>query len=135
MEWYAFSEKHAHAHLVSGEFNPREVWRGLSRFGALGRLVVSLEPVGDWAMNKLSRQGATAIYVAYEAAADAVRLREVVRAVRASPRIQRERWTTHYEFWFDRTMHLQIIGILGHKSPEGTVAPPGPENTSLERRP
>jgi hypothetical protein len=120
MEWFAFSEKHIRAHLVSGEFDPREMWRGISRFGALGRLVVALAPAGDWAMNKTRRLGATAIYVAYQLPEDAAKLRKALRAVKAAPALKRERWVTHAEFWFDRTMQAEILGRLAPGTvPEG----------------
>jgi hypothetical protein len=107
MEWGEFSDRFPRAHLVSGEYDPTEHWKGQARFGVLGRLVLSLTPRGTWAINKMSRNNA--IYVAYEVSADALRLRTAVGAVKAAPALQRHRWLTHYEFWFDRAMRDALV--------------------------
>ena len=112
MEWIAFSDKFPRAHLVSGEYDPLEKWPRMSRFGVLARLVVALEPAGAWAINKMNRSGNNALYVAYESPADALSLRRAVGAVKASPDVRRERWLSHFEFWFDRAMNDEILRMI-----------------------
>ena len=111
MEWYAFTEKYRQAHLVVGEFDPGEPVPRSSRFAILGRLVLALQPTGDWAMQKVQRARRTAIYVAYERRNDAARLRGVVGALRPATAIRPDRWISQVEFWFDRDMYLKITEV------------------------
>jgi hypothetical protein len=98
--------------LVSGEYDPAERWKGPARFGVLGRLVLSLAPSGAWAVNKMARNNA--IYVAYETYGDALQLRRAVGAVKATSVLQRQRWITHYEFWFDRAMKDELTRMVAN---------------------
>jgi hypothetical protein len=111
MEWYAFTEKHPKAHLLVGEFDPGEPVPKISRFAVLGRLVLALQPSGDWAMQKVQRAQRTAIYVAYEKRSDAVALRAKVRALRATDSSRPDRWATRFEFWFDGGMYGRIVAL------------------------
>src|SRR5437899_5782756 len=108
MEWHAFTEKHPLAHLVAGEYDPGEIVPRISRFGILGRLVLALQPAGDWAMQRAQRARRTALYVAYEKRTDAARLRASVGAIRVVTAARQARWTSQFEFWFDREMYARI---------------------------
>jgi len=111
MEWYAFTEKHPQAHLVAGEYDPGEIVPRVSRFGILGRLVLALQPTGDWAMQRVQPARRMALYVAYEKRTDAARLRASVGAIRAVTTARQGRWTSQFEFWFDREMYAKIAAV------------------------
>ena len=117
MEWYAFTEKHPKAHLLVGEFDPGEPVPKISRFAILGRLVLALQPSGDWAMQKVQRARRTAIYVAYEKRSDAVALRAKVGALRATDAGRPDHWATRFEFWFDSVMYARIVALTATRAP------------------
>jgi hypothetical protein len=116
MEWYAFTEKHPKAHLLVGEFDPGEPVPRISRFAILGRLVLALQPTGDWAMQKVQRARRTAIYVAYEKRSDAAALRTKVGALPAAGPGRSDRWTTQFEFWFDGGMYTKVVALTAART-------------------
>jgi hypothetical protein len=120
MEWYAFAEKHPKAHLLVGEFDPGEPVPKVSRFAILGRLVLALQPSGDWAMQKVQRAQRTAIYVAYEKRGDAMALRAKVGALRATDSRRPDRWASRFEFWFDGGMYGRIVALTAARATNPT---------------
>jgi hypothetical protein len=116
MEWSAFTKKHRQPHLIVGQFDPGDKVLRPSRFVILARLVIALEPDGEWGMWRTKSPRRSAIYVAYERLEDAIDLRNAVGAVEAIVLNRRTRWRTRFAFQFDRAASAGIADFTVRKT-------------------